>query len=66
MSKGGEKIDPFTVTTEKEDLERFRKLDFFDQLDAAVNNASKPDMKNLYVSRDHVGHCASWAWPPIA
>ena len=50
MPKGEEKIDPFTVTTEKEDLERFRKLDFFDQIDAAVNNASKPDMKNLSVA----------------
>lgn len=47
MPKAEEKIDPFTVTTKLGDVDRFRKLDFWEQLAAAVNNASKPDMKSL-------------------
>lgn len=49
MKAEGQKIDPFTVTTNKDDWQKFRSLGFFEQLDASVNNASKPDIKNLPV-----------------
>ena len=42
-------IDPFTVTTAKEELGTFKKLDFFGQIDAAVNFAGSPNVKNLPV-----------------
>eukprot|EP01052_Picozoa_sp_SAG31_P014420 SAG31_NODE_894_length_11172_cov_25.790572_10_plen_234_part_00 len=40
-------LDPFLITTEEQNVEQFKKLDFFEQFDAAVNNASRPDMKTL-------------------
>lgn len=36
MAPKTEKIDPFTVTIQKDDLERFKSLGFFEQMDAAV------------------------------
>ena len=39
--------DPFTVTTAPEDASKFDALDYWGQFDAAVNNPSKADVKNL-------------------
>eukprot|EP00931_Biecheleriopsis_adriatica_P074836 TRINITY_DN48820_c0_g1_i1.p1 TRINITY_DN48820_c0_g1~~TRINITY_DN48820_c0_g1_i1.p1 ORF type:complete len:634 (-),score=91.04 TRINITY_DN48820_c0_g1_i1:29-1882(-) len=40
-------IDPFAVTTAKEDIDKLKALDFFGQLDAAVNHVLKPQPVTL-------------------
>eukprot|EP00037_Helgoeca_nana_P035554 m.425700 g.425700 ORF g.425700 m.425700 type:complete len:605 (-) comp54019_c0_seq1:162-1976(-) len=62
-------VDPFTVTTGKDDVDKFKSLGFFAQIDAAVNNASKPDMAavplfimmwvNWFL---HLGACFAVTW----
>jgi len=40
-------IDPFTVTTAKEELDTLKTLGFYGQIDAAVNSSGSPNVKNF-------------------
>jgi hypothetical protein len=53
-----DKVDPFTVTTLPDDVDRFKKLGFFAQIDAAVSWPLNPESQRSTCTQS-VCHAAS-------